>query len=84
MKKIFDEVETSFEQFRNEFTHQKRESLVGNDKAILQPARDYYNNMFHKEVEDCYDMIRMASDAVFQSSTFEGEIRSLNFQCSSL
>ena len=38
MKKIFDEVETSFEKFRNEFTHQKRESLVG-------MIRQFYNQL---------------------------------------
>ena len=47
-----------------------------NAKAILQPYWYYYNNLFHKEGEDCYDMIRMDSDSIFQPSTVEGEIRS--------
>ena len=38
---------------------------MGNDKAIIQPARDYYNILFHKEGKDCYDTRRMASDTVF-------------------
>ena len=53
-------------------------------KAILQPDRDYYNSLFHKEGEDCYDKIRMASAAIFQPSNVEGEIRSWNFHCYSL
>ena len=57
---------------------------MGNDKAIIQPARDYYNILFHKEGKDCYDTRRMASDTVFQSSTAEGDIRSWNGHCSSL
>ena len=35
LKNIFGESATSFEQLRNEFINQKRESLVGNSKAIL-------------------------------------------------
>ena len=30
-------------------------------KTIPQPTWYYYNNLFPKEGEDCYDMIRMAS-----------------------
>ena len=36
---------------------------MGHNKAILQLTRDYYNNLLHKEGEECYDMIRMASAA---------------------
>ena len=60
LKKIFDEAATHFEQFRIEFHCQTRYYLIGQDKAIIQPAWDYYNNLFHKEGEDCYDMRRMA------------------------
>ena len=76
MKKSFYEAEINFEQFRNEFPHQTREFFMVDAKAILQPDRDYYNSLFHKEGEDCYDKIRMASAAIFQPSNVEGEIRS--------
>ena len=40
-KKNFGEAETSFDQFKNQFLHQKIKSLMGNIKAILQPAQCY-------------------------------------------
>ena len=57
---------------------------MGNAKVILQPARDYYNILFHKEGEDVYDTIRRACAAIFQSSTFEGDMRRWNCHCSSI
>ena len=62
MKKRFDEAATHLEQFIIEFTHQTRDYFMGHTKAILQPGRDCYNNLFHKEGEYCYDMRGMASD----------------------
>ena len=65
LKKRFDKAAIHLEQFIIEFTHQKREPLMGHAKAIIQPAQDYYNNLFHKEGEYFYNMIRMASAAFF-------------------
>ena len=65
LKKRFDEASMHLEQFRIEFTHKKREPFMGHAEAIIQPAQDYYNNLFHKEGEYCYNMIRMASAAFF-------------------
>ena len=61
LKKRFDEAATHFEQFIIDFPHQTREYLMGHAKAVLQPDQDYYNNLFHKEGGDLYEMIIMAS-----------------------
>ena len=33
-------------------------------KVIIQPAQDYYKNLFHKEGEHCYDMRKIDSAAI--------------------
>ena len=48
LKKSFYEPATHLEQFRVQLNHQTREYFMGHAKAILQPARDYYNKLFHK------------------------------------
>ena len=48
LKKIFDEAATNLEQFGIEIPNKTRESLMGHAKQILQPPRDYYNNLFHE------------------------------------
>ena len=61
VKKIFNEAATHLEQFRIEFTHQTRESLMGHAKAIIH----YYKTLFHKRVEYWYRKRRMYSAAIF-------------------
>ena len=51
LKESFDESATHLEKFIIKFPHQTRESLMVHAKAILQPAPDYYNNLFHKNAK---------------------------------
>ena len=59
VKKLADEAEQAYKDWKLRFTHRTRDSLIAHGKSIIEPAKQYYTSLFSNNEGDSYIMRRV-------------------------